>query len=165
MSETFRIIRSVALLTLTALSLTACLSTGPNHADREDISPTTLAGVRGTVVRSASAQLGAPYRYGGNRPGGFDCSGLVEFSPRQAGISVPRTAREQWRLASPLPGSDLAPGDLVFFSLGDDKPHHVGIYAGGGLFIHAPSPGKLVGHASLDNPYWKQRWIGSRTFL
>jgi cell wall-associated NlpC family hydrolase len=157
--------RAVAVSLLAALLLVGCLSSGPRHADWQDAGPDSIDDRRAAVLHNASAQLGTPYRYGGNRPGGFDCSGLVEFSHQQAGIRVPRTTREQWRRSSPLPRNHLVPGDLVFFSLGGDKPHHVGIYAGDGLFIHAPSAGKRVGHASLDNPYWKQRWIGSRTFL
>lgn len=123
------------------------------------------AGARADLVRVAARQIGTPYRYGGNTRRGFDCSGLVQFAHRQLGIEVPRTTVQQWRHAHRPARPHLVPGDLVFFSLDGDKQRHVGIYEGGGVFIHAPSSGKTVSRASLDNPFWQQRMIGARSFL
>jgi cell wall-associated NlpC family hydrolase len=115
------------------------------------------------VVR---AQIGAPYRYGGSSPAtGFDCSGLVHYAHRHLGLDVPRTTAAQWRAAAAPQRPHLVPGDLLFFEIGRDKSRHVAIYEGGGRFIHAPSPGKRVGRASLDNPYWRERLLGARSFL
>jgi cell wall-associated NlpC family hydrolase len=111
------------------------------------------------------SQIGRPYRYGGNSRSGFDCSGLVQYSHEQAGITVPRTTGGQWRHGRPVSQSGLRPGDLVFFSIGPGKARHVGIYEGGGVFIHAPSSGKKVSRASLDNPYWRDRLVGGRSFF
>ena len=106
------------------------------------------------VVTVATNQLGAPYRYGGSKPGGFDCSGLVEYSYAKAGLVVPRTSFEQYRAAQPVDISDARPGDLLFFRY-DRRISHVAIYLGEGRFIHAPSTGKLVSVASLRDPHYQ----------
>lgn len=153
-------------LCLAASLLGGCLSTpfgdpGPHYRAPAQ----QLSWRRGEVVRTASALIGTPYRYGGNRPSGFDCSGLVQFTHGRAGLAVPRTTALQWRRAAPLSRRHLLPGDLLFFSFGEAKAEHVAIYEGGGVFIHAPSSGKRVSRASLDNAYWRKHWVGSRTFL
>ena len=109
----------------------------------------------------ASAMLGIPYHYGGASPRGFDCSGLVYYAYRKAGLSVPRTTNAQFQHAQPVNRSRLQPGDLVFFRLTSRPVSHVGIYAGDGRFIHAPSRGKRVSYASLDNPYWQRRIVAA----
>jgi cell wall-associated NlpC family hydrolase len=109
----------------------------------------------------AADMIGAPYRYGGTSPRGFDCSGLVYYAYSTAGIHAPRTTTEQYRKTKRVPVSRLQPGDLVFFTLSQGNISHVGIYAGDGRFIHAPSSGKLVGYASLHNPYWRVRLSGA----
>jgi cell wall-associated NlpC family hydrolase len=125
----------------------------------------TVAVPRQHVVRAAAQTIGTPYRWGGASPKGFDCSGLVQYAHRQAGFEVPRTTAAQWRHAATPHRGHLLPGDLLFFSLGGRKDRHVGIYEGGGTFIHAPSSGKRVGRASLDNPYWRSRLVGTKSFL
>lgn len=119
----------------------------------------------GTAVKDAAARVvGAPYRYGGSTPRGFDCSGLVYYAHRQAGISVPRTTDAQLRRARPVPLHDLRAGDLLFFELEGKKVSHVGIYAGAGRFIHAPSTGKRVSYASSHSPFWRRRLISAGRF-
>jgi len=103
--------------------------------------------------------LGAPYRYRGSSTRGFDCSGLVYFSFREAGIRVPRTTNSQLRHACPVPLSHLQPGDLSFFRQGSRLVTHVGIYAGDGWFIHAPSRGKRVSYDSIEGGYWNSRLV------
>jgi len=105
--------------------------------------------------------IGTPYRYGGASPRGFDCSGLVYYAYGKVGIQAPRTTTAQYRQTKRMPVSDLRPGDLVFFALSRGKTSHVGIYAGDGRFVHAPSSGKRVGYASLHNPYWRTRLSGA----
>ena len=114
------------------------------------------------VVGAARGQLGAPYRYGGADPHGFDCSGLVYFSFRSAGKDVPRGIAELYAAAQPVEFKAGRPGDLVFFRLDGPRLSHVGIYLGDGLFVHAPSTGKRVGIASLDQPFWSQRFVELR---
>jgi cell wall-associated NlpC family hydrolase len=109
----------------------------------------------------ASRFLGTPYRYGGASPDGFDCSGLVWYVYRELGVPVPRTAAEQRAAARPVPRDDLQPGDLVFFHLPQD---HVGIYLGGGQFVHAPATGRTVERARLDSPYFILSFAGAGRF-
>ncbi|MDE2234799.1 MAG: C40 family peptidase [Gammaproteobacteria bacterium] len=110
------------------------------------------------IVRLATAELGVPYRFGGDTPRGFDCSGLVYYVFRHAGVRVPRTANEQLYASHPVSYRDLQPGDLVFFEIAGDAQLHVGIYIGNGEFIHAPETGQSVSIARLDDPYWKTRF-------
>lgn len=117
-----------------------------------------------TVAAAAQQVIGAPYRYGGFTPKGFDCSGLVYYAHRQAGIPVPRTADAQLHLARPVPLDDLRAGDVLFFELEGKKVSHVGIYAGGDSFIHAPSSGKTVSYASLQSLFWRSRLTGAGRF-
>lgn len=151
---------------LTAVSLHACGTTpvkGPEYTgdpEQYEVSPT-----RNQVVRVAGQMIGTPYRYGGSNRNGFDCSGLVQYTHRQVGIDVPRTTASQWAQAHIPDRRNLLPGDLLFFHIDAQKSQHVGIYEGDGVFIHAPSSGKRVSRASLDNPYWSNRLVASRTFL
>ena len=112
------------------------------------------------ALATARKLLGTPYRYGGSDPRGFDCSGLVQYSYRQAGVTLARTSRDIFRQSQLINPSHKQPGDLVFFAIAKDKISHVGIYSGSNQFIHSPSSGKGVSYASLDNPYWKSRLIG-----
>ena len=118
-----------------------------------------VSGPRSYVLNEALNMLGVPYRYGGSTPAGFDCSGLVYYSHLQAGIELPRTALAQRSQSRSVAGQRLQPGDLVFFRLDGRKVNHVGIYAGNGQFVHAPSSGKQVSMARLDNPYWQRRLV------
>lgn len=100
------------------------------------------------IVQFAKAKLGDPYVYGATGPGTFDCSGLVQYVFKEAGISVPRTSEEQYRYGTAVPNASwLAAGDLVF-SAGSDgtsaDPGHVGIYDGAGGVIQAPYTGADV---------------------
>jgi murein DD-endopeptidase len=109
--------------------------------------------------------VGAPYRYGGADPRGFDCSGLVYYVYQQAGVEAPRTTTEQYRQSRRVRLSRLLPGDLLFFRISRRKPSHVGIYVGNGRFVHAPSKGKSVDYALLDDDYWREHLIGAGRLL
>jgi cell wall-associated NlpC family hydrolase len=115
-----------------------------------------------TVI--ASHMLGRPYRYGGASPQGFDCSGLVYYSYNKAGYKVPRTSQRQYRDSLPVKHAERREGDLLFFRI-EGKVSHVAVYLGNNNFIHAPSSGKRVGIASLDQPYWKQRLTKTGRFI
>jgi cell wall-associated NlpC family hydrolase len=99
------------------------------------------------AVRAALGQVGKPYRWGATGPGSFDCSGLVRFAYADAGLRLPRTSRQQWSAGRHVQLADLRPGDLVFYAHDPANPatiHHVGMYVGQGLMVHAPHTGALV---------------------
>lgn len=120
---------------------------------------------RQALLQAAESRIGAPYRYGGNGPDVFDCSGLVAYAHREIGIVVPRTAAEQFAAATPVPRRELQPGDLVFFKLSGRKIGHVGIYAGGDRFVHAPQSGGHVRVASLEDDVFRRGFAGAGRFL
>ncbi len=150
------------LAALLALALaTACAGPSPSTrpaAKTRATGAATPAADRAAVVRTATAMIGAPYRYGGSSPRGFDCSGLVVYSYARAGLTgLPHSAAALQRRARPIAVSKLEPGDLLFFHLGAKKTSHVAIYVGDGAFVHAPSSGKRVEKASFDHVYWRPR--------
>jgi peptidoglycan DL-endopeptidase CwlO len=97
------------------------------------------------AIDEAHRQLGKPYRYGASGPDAFDCSGFTSWVWRAAGVSLPRTSRDQYAQGRKVARADLQPGDLMFFG---SPIHHVGMYLGDGRMIHAPSSGKTVHIAS-----------------
>jgi len=133
---------------LLALALTGCAS-----APRQETSPKT-----GAIAASyALKMVGKPYRYGGASPArGFDCSGLVQYSYRHAGVKLPHNTDAQRRLSKPVRRAELRRGDLIFFDEKGGDNSHVGIYLGDGTFVHAPSSGKTVRRDKLDSPYWRK---------
>jgi cell wall-associated NlpC family hydrolase len=151
-------LKSCAVYLLTgalALVLAACAST-PKSQPRSSSSPVSETAAD-RAASHAAKMLGRPYHFGGSSPStGFDCSGLVQFSFRQAGVSVPRATDSQRSASRPVRLSDLRRGDLIFFDQEGKKNSHVGIYLGGGRFVHAPSSGKEVRSDRLDAPYWKK---------
>jgi cell wall-associated NlpC family hydrolase len=111
----------------------------------------------GGVVGIAMHYLGTPYVWGGASPSGFDCSGLVMYVFAQVGVSLPHSSYAQYGYGTPVARSDLQPGDLVFF----DGLGHVGIYVGGGSFIHAPHTGDVVKISSLSG-WYASTYVGAR---
>lgn len=110
-----------------------------------------------TAATIAARYLGVPYVWGGAGPAGFDCSGLVMYVYAQLGVSLPHYTVAQWDATTPIPSSDLEPGDLVFF----DGLAHVGLYIGNGQFIHAPHTGTVVQIGTLSG-YWASHLDGAR---
>jgi cell wall-associated NlpC family hydrolase len=93
------------------------------------------------AIQDVLTRVGMPYVWGAAGPDSFDCSGLVQWAWAQAGVHLPRIASDQQAWATPVPISQLAPGDLVFFG---SPAHHVGMYIGNGLMINAPHAGASV---------------------
>lgn len=114
------------------------------------------------LINTAKAYLGTPYVWGGTTTSGFDCSGYTQFVFRESGITLPRQTTDQYVTGSKV--SSPSVGDLVFFETYKEGPSHVGIYIGNNEFIHAGST-RGVEISSMDNVYWKPRYLGSRDVL
>lgn len=110
----------------------------------------------------AHAMIGKPYRYGGDTPAGFDCSGLVNYSYARSGVALPRTTQLLRQVTTIISIRSLREGDLVFFNQEGKKASHVGLYLGDGRFIHAPSTGGKVRTDLLDADYWKKHFAEAR---
>jgi cell wall-associated NlpC family hydrolase len=109
-------------------------------------------------VAAAESQLGVPYVWGGESPGhGFDCSGLTQWAWAQAGVSLPRTAAEQYAAIEHISLSALEPGDLLFWNDGTSSIQHVAMYVGGGTVIQAPFTGSVVSYQSI----WDNGLVGA----
>ncbi|MBC7266689.1 MAG: C40 family peptidase [Coriobacteriia bacterium] len=113
----------------------------------------------GSPVETALAYLGVPYVWGGASPvSGFDCSGLVMYVFAQHGVKLPHYSRAQFALGERVAPADLRPGDVVFFG---NPVYHVGIYVGGGWFVHAPRTGDVVRVARLVD---RSDYAGARRY-
>lgn len=153
--------RSIGLLIAAQLLVAACASAPTRPVHRVEAGPAASS----RAAANALKMVGKPYRYGGASPSrGFDCSGLVQFSFRQAGVRLPRTTRDLRLASAPVRKSRLRRGDLVFFYERGRKSSHVGIYLGNGRFVHAPSSGKHVRTDRLDSPYWRRHLSETRRF-
>jgi murein DD-endopeptidase len=118
------------------------------------------------IASLAEGFAGAPYRFGGASPAGFDCSGLVWYVHALAGYTLPRTAAGQMLESRRVAREDLVRGDLVFFALGGSGRaiDHVAIYLGDGEIIHAPRSGRPVGRDRLDDRWFAERFAGAGRF-
>ena len=125
---------------------------------------------REAAVARAILAINAPYRFGGNTlDAGFDCSGLVQYVIGQSLLDDTRTLRRlprstaQWAAVTvPVDEGALRRGDLVFFNTGGALFSHMGIYVGGGQFVHAPSTGGTVRKDSVSSRYFGPRYLGGR---
>jgi peptidoglycan DL-endopeptidase CwlO len=139
--------------------VTVPLTTTSTEAPVEFDAPPPDGSRASQVVAIALQYLGVPYVWGGMSPSGFDCSGLTAYAYAQIGISLPHHAASQWNYGVPVSRGSEQPGDLVFFSgLG-----HMGMYIGGGQFVHAPHTGDVVKISSLAERGYG--YMGARRLL
>ena len=156
-----------ALLILVVLASLAARAEGAlgavEHSDRvaHMSHATIVADKQESVVRFARHFLGVPYVYGGTSPSsGFDCSGFTRFVYAHFGIALPHYSGAQFDMGRRVSRAGLRPGDLVFF----DGLGHVGLYIGGGRFIHAPHTGTRVSVDRLAG-WYSGRYDGARRLL
>ncbi|ACS81283.1 NLP/P60 protein [Maridesulfovibrio salexigens DSM 2638] len=124
--------------------------------------------LKSSVVKSARAQVGKPYKWGGSSPReGFDCSGLVWWVYHRHGISVPRVSWQQKGAGRAVSRNEIQAGDIVLFKIpGQSKSLHTGIYSGNGYsFIHSPKSGHKVREESMEKNYWRKYYIGARRVI
>ena len=124
--------------------------------------PSYDSGSSSSIVSVAQNYMGVPYVWGGTSPSGFDCSGFTQYVFRQCGYSINRTADAQYSNGSYVSYDSLQAGDLVFFAntYSASGITHVGIYIGGGQFIHAANGGVKI--SSLSESYYSSRYYGAR---
>ena len=135
---------------------TRAVRSAPAH----DAGDTVLA-----VIGTALSLLGTPYRFGGDTPAGFDCSGFVRYALGRHQVDLPRTVTEQYSAGQPIAADEVRVGDLIFFSTAGPGATHVGIVldpASDQTFIHAPSEGGAVRVERFDTEYWQSRFVGAR---
>lgn len=117
-----------------------------------------------TIVGRALNLVGTRYVFGGTTQSGFDCSGFTKYVFAGSGISLPRTSFAQFASGSPVSIDALQPGDLVFFTTYAKGASHVGIYVGGGRFVHASNPSSGVKVSSLSESFYSSRYLGARRY-
>ncbi len=116
------------------------------------------------AAATAKSMIGRPYKYKGDSPAGFDCSGLVRYSYLTAGVEVPHGTEQLLKVTRTVSVKARKKGDLLFFNENGKKASHVGIYTGSNKFVHAPSTGGKVREESLADPYWKRSFLEARRF-
>jgi cell wall-associated NlpC family hydrolase len=148
--------QAAAALSSAGLSA-AGLGAGLTAPGLTTITPSTVGGA---ALAAADALSGAPYQWGGNGPGSYDCSGLTKAAYATVGIRLPRTAAEQYQSGPHVPLSQLAPGDLLFWASDPNNPatiEHVAIYAGNGQMMSADHTGDVV----RLQPVWWNGYAGA----
>lgn len=137
-------------------------SVAPGITGKQTAGQSTATG--NALIATGKKHLGVPYVWGGTTTAGFDCSGFTQYVMKQNGISIPRTAAEQFAAGKAVDKKNLKVGDLVFFTTYKPGASHVGFYMGNDQFIHASSSAKQVAISSLSEQYFVDRYIGARSF-
>jgi cell wall-associated NlpC family hydrolase len=145
---------SVILLLSLPATARATVAKAEPHAAQPVASQVTVGSL---AVADAMRLRGTPYVWGGSTPAGFDCSGFTAYVYAKLGITLAHSTYAQWDAGTHIPRRNLEPGDLVFF----DGIGHVGIYIGGGLFVHAPHTGTVVSVDRLSGSWYGAEYDGA----
>lgn len=113
-----------------------------------------------SIISAATSFIGTPYVWGGTSPGGFDCSGFIQYVYGTQDVTIPRTVNEIWNFSTPVTSPSV--GDLVFFETYQPGPSHLGIYLGAGKFVHSGSSRGVEISNLNDNSYWQSRYLGAK---
>jgi len=127
---------------------------GEINQQRDSLTQIAMEYNKENILKNAKKHLGEPYVWGGTKPNGFDCSGYMQYIYKKEGVSIPRTAYAQSKVGKKVSRFKLKKGDLLFFLTDRSRGipiTHVGMYIGGGKFIHAASKKKGIIITSLDN--------------
>ena len=146
----------------TAPKATPDRNPGWSRTGRTNVALKPASKTGNALLDEAYSHLGTRYRYGASRSGAFDCSGFTSYVYKKSGVTIPRTSAQQATVGQKIDKGDLAQGDLVFFKTRGSRISHVGIYIGGGKFIHASSGGGRVKTDTLNSGYYQKRYAGAR---
>ncbi|WP_083632286.1 C40 family peptidase [Domibacillus antri] len=127
---------------------------------------TEASSIGESIITYGKKFMGVKYVFGGTTPSGFDCSGFVQYIFKNAaGISLPRTTDEQYKVGTAVAKSDLQPGDLIFYA-NTYKPgiSHVGVYAGGNMVLNATSS-QGIDLVSMNHSYWGPKYAGAKRVI
>jgi murein DD-endopeptidase len=149
---------------LLVIGVLGLLFAGCAHAPAKRI-PGYSASAGDAAADTALAMVGRPYKFKGETPGGFDCSGLVRYSYLNAGMNLPHGTKALLTVTRSVGLTNARKGDLLFFIQEGRKYSHVGIFVGNDQFVHAPSTGGLVRLDSITDPYWEKHYLDTRRFL
>ena len=141
---------------------------GSSSSSSSGSSSSSSASLGEQLAATAKKYIGCAYVFGGTSPSGFDCSGFAQYICGLYGISINRTADKQLYNGYSVSYSDLRPGDLVFFANTYNTSaaaSHVGIYIGGGQFVHAANSSSGVKISSLSEEYYSSRYVGARRVI
>ena len=147
------------MLGIAGLLFAGCATTPTKHVTGYSASTGDKA------ASTALTMIGRPYKFTGDTPAGFDCSGLVRYSYLTAGMDVPHSTNSLKNSTRSVGLRNARKGDLLFFVQEGKKYSHVGIYVGNDQFVHAPSTGGKVRRDSITDPYWKKHYLDTRRLL
>ena len=148
--------------TLVAIGVDDTSTTTTSGQAAQPAAPTTSSKTA-TVVAAAMSKAGAPYAYGGVGPSSFDCSGLVMYALRQAGVTVPHSSFAQYGIGQSVSASQIQAGDLVFFNTAGPGASDVGIATGPTTAVSATTHGVMT--HSIRSGYWGSHFVGARRVL